>query len=82
MERWRARPELPHLAKLAGAELAGAPEQRRQEFIDAIAALARHDPDPELQALRAKEATDGLTDDLKNEWIQFVRSIEASRRKT
>ena len=82
LERWRERPEFPHLAKLAGAELVGAPEQRRQEFLDVIAALARHDPDPQLQALRAREATDGLTDDLKNEWIQFVRSIEASKRKT
>ncbi len=82
LERWRERPEFPHLAKLAGAELVGSPEQRCQEFIDTLAALARHDPDPQLQALRAKEAAEGLTEDLKNEWIQFVRSIEASKRKT
>jgi len=82
LERWRGRPEHPHLLKLAGAELAGSPEERRREFMDALAALARGEADVQYRALSAREAAGGPSDELKAEFIQFVRSVEAHKGRS
>jgi len=82
VECWRERPEHPHLLKLARAELVGTPEQRRREFADALAALARGEADLEHRALSAREAAGGPSDELKAQFIQFVRSVEAHKRSS
>ncbi len=77
LEQWRERPEHRHLARLAGQTIETPEEGMEAEFLGALTLLRRRLLEQEFQALKRKEAEQGLSAQEKRRFAELL--VEKAR---
>ncbi|HHC73183.1 MAG TPA: DNA primase [Thiotrichales bacterium] len=73
LERWRDRPEYPHLSRLATMELAGSEAERLRELQETLLHLAGLRHERRWRELQEKLTREGLSDEEMEEWRRLLR---------
>lgn len=81
LERWRGRPEAPHLAKLAAKSLPGDEDSRERELIDIVTRIRKQLIEARFRAMQQIQAVRRLTEQENLEWRHIHQLLAESKTK-